>query len=195
MVMRSTRAFGRSDSGVALTEGLIVFPIVVLAISVCVEFGYVVYQWNTAAKAMQLGVRKLVVSQPVIPNFGCIFASSSDPTAAGQPVSADGISASCGAGTNQACDAAQITRLNLSRFGIQNNQIRVTYQRSGLGYNGRPEGAVVTVRMDVVRTATNLPVVGALLNTAGISFPSFTVTATSEDLRNSPLASPPVQCP
>jgi Flp pilus assembly protein TadG len=195
MVMRFVRAFRRSDSGVALTEGLIVFPIVVLAVSVCIEFGYVVYQWNTAAKAMQLGVRKLVVSQPVIPNFGCIFASSSDPAAAGQPVDADGTSVSCGAGTSQACDAAQIARLNLARFGIQNNQIRVTYQRSGLGYNGRPEGAVVTVRMDVIRAAINLPVVGALLRTAGITFPPFTVTATSEDLRNSPMASSPVQCP
>jgi Flp pilus assembly protein TadG len=193
MVMRPLRAFRRSESGVVIAEGLIVFPIVVLAISVCIEFGYMVFQWNTAAKAMQLGVRKLVVSQPVVPDFGCTFASDSDPAVAGEPVNADGLSVSCGAGTAQACDAGQITRLNLARFGIQNNQIRVTYQRSGLGYNGRPEGAVVTVRMDVVRSATDFPVVGALLKIAGVTFPPFTVTATSEDLRNSPTASPP-QC-
>jgi hypothetical protein len=192
MVRQLCPIFRRSESGSVLTEGLIVFPIVVLAVSVCIEFGYLVYQWNTAAKAMQLGVRKLVVSQPVVPNFGCTFAS--DPTLGGQLVNPDGMSVSCGAGTTQACDATQLTRLNLARFGIQNSQIRVTYQRSGLGYNGRPEGAVVTVRMDIVRDAIDLPIVGALLQMAGMTFPPFTVTATSEDLRNSPTDPPPTQC-
>ena len=56
--------FAADTDGVTFVEGLLVFPIMVLAISVCVEFGYAMYQMNMAAKAMELGVRRLIVSEP-----------------------------------------------------------------------------------------------------------------------------------
>jgi hypothetical protein len=191
--------FLRSESGGVLTEGLIVFPLMVLAVSVCVEFGYMMQQWNQAAKAMQLGVRKLIVSQPVTPNFTTVFNVSTG--TGGQLIDANAsVKSSCGTGTGFVCNAAQMTRLingniagtnrwpGLNRFfpGITANQIRITYERSGLGYWGRPNGAVVTVRMDISREAVDLPILGVMLENAGITFPPFTVTATSEDLKNVP---------
>lgn len=194
--------FLRSESGGVLTEGLIVFPLMVLAVTVCVEFGYMMQQWNQAAKAMQLGVRKLIVSKPILAGgtLGSISTTVANGTG-GQLINANAnVKLSCGGSAGPACDATEITRLingnitggnwwpGLNRFfpGITASQIRVTYELSGLGYYGRPNGAVVTVRMDIQRTPFQGLFIAAMLDSAGITFPPFTVTATSEDLKNVP---------
>lgn len=194
--LRSLRRFGASQSGIALTEGLIVFPIMVLAVSVCVEFGYMVNQWNLAAKAMQLSARQLVVSPPATPDFCDVFVF--DDTRGGQLIAADTtVTSACGAGTGATCDATVMASLldgapGANRPGLRNifdrnltaGDLRVTYTQSGLGYEGRPMGPVVSVRLDVVRDPVDLPVLSVLLDLAGLSFPPFTVTATTEDLRD-----------
>jgi hypothetical protein len=195
--------FLRSESGTALTEGLLVFPLMVLAVSVCFEFGFMMHQWNQAAKAMQLGVRKLVVSEPILAGgtLGGIDAEVATGGTGGQLIDADAtVTVSCGGSAGPACDEDGLDRLiegnvaggnwwpGLRRFFpyIEDNQVRVTYELSGLGYYGRPNGAVVTVRMDVERAPFEGLVVAALLDLAGITFPPFTVTATSEDLQSCP---------
>jgi hypothetical protein len=193
--------FFSAACGVALTEGLIVFPIIVVALAVCVEFTYVMFQWNSAAKAMQLGVRKLIVSDPVsdplAADFNIVFAS--DPALAGELIPADSsVRLVCGAGA-AACDANKMDRLvngggagsvwpGLKAYypSIEISHIRVTYERSGLGYHGRPAGPVVTVRLDMVAGPIDVPFLGGLLNIAGFTFPPFTVTATSEDMQSCP---------
>ena len=71
---------------------------------------------------------------------------------------------------------------------IQKKNITVTYEMSGLGYYGRPGGAVVTIRMGLVATGDdrlffNLPLLGALIGLSTITVPAMPVTVTSEDLR------------
>jgi hypothetical protein len=199
-----------AESGVALTEALIVMPIMVLAVAVCVEFTHVMYQWNSAAKAMQLGVRKLIVSDPVtvtpanwidpnLPDFDPFFL---DPALSGpDPIPANAaVQLVCGAGAAAACDADKMDRLvngngvwpGLRAYypSIELSDIRVTYERSGLGYNGRPTGPVVTVRLDLFAGPIDLPFLGGLLGMAGFIFPPFTVTATSEDLITCPGSCP-----
>jgi Flp pilus assembly protein TadG len=120
--------------------------------------------------------------------------------ASGQVVS----SWACGAGTGTACDTAGIQRLVYGKAGnttcqsisatvrpamchlnprIQAANVRVTYSRSGLGYFGRPQGAVVTVRVEVLNVAFNLPFLGTLLKLNTITIPSLPATVTSEDLK------------
>lgn len=189
------RKFWAQQSGSALTEGLLVFPIMVLAVSATVEFGFLLHQWNQGAKAMQLGVRKLIVSDPVTPDFYTVFAF--DPSSTGDLINADaGISSSCGAGTGTACDAAKMQHIisgggtwrGLEAYfpGLTADEIRVTYELSGLGYQGRPAGPVVTVRMELARDAINLPITSTFLDLLDISFPPFAVSATSEDLQSCP---------
>jgi hypothetical protein len=186
------RRFRKSQSGVALTEGLIVFPIMVLAISVLFEFGNMMYQWNAAAKAMQLGVRKLVVSNPVAPSFTTAFDINDTP---GELINANaGITASCGAGTGVVCNANFMSRLTdgtagsrwpgLEPFfrGFRAEDVRITYELSGLGYQGRPYGPVVTVRMELIRDNRDFPILGRLMTGLGIAFPRMTVSETTEDL-------------
>lgn len=178
-----------------MTEGLIVFPIMVLAVAACVEFGFLLHQWNTGAKAMQLGVRKLIVSDPVTPDFYSVF--SFDASQAGALIAPNaGTVSTCGANTGVTCDAALMQRIvsgsgnwqGLQAYfpALQVDDIKVTYELNGLGYQGRPDGPVVSVRMELARNAINLPITSTVLNLMDISFPSFAVTATSEDLQNCP---------
>jgi Flp pilus assembly protein TadG len=122
--------------------------------------------------------------------------------AAGQVVS----SWACGPGTPSApaCDPAGIQRLVYGKAGnttcqaisstvrpamchlnprIQAANVRVTYSRSGLGYFGRPQGAVVTVRVEVLNVTFNLPLLGTLLKLNSLTIPSLPATVTSEDLK------------
>lgn len=189
------RKFFRQQSGTALTEGVIIFPIMVLAVAACIEFGFLLHQWNTGAKAMQLGVRKLIVSDPVTPDFSDIF--SFDESQAGNLIAPDaGVVSTCGANTGVPCDAALMQRIvvgsgswqGLQAFfpALEVDDITVTYQLNGLGYQGRPDGPVVSVRMELARNAINLPITSAVLSLIDIPFPSFAVTATSEDLQSCP---------
>ena len=189
--------FFPAESGVALTEALIVFPIMVLAVAVCIEFTFVMYQWNSAAKAMQLAARKLIVSDPVTTDFDTVFAF--DPAQGGELILPNSAVVSvCGAGA-AACDANELDRLvngggpgsmwpGITAYypSIEPGDIRITYEQSGLGYHGRPTGPVVSVRLELLANPIDFVFLGGLLGIAGFSFPPFTVTATTEDLQSCP---------
>lgn len=194
--------FARQQEGTALVEGLIVFPLVLLTFAAFFEFGYAVFQWNQTVKALQAGARHIAVSEPLTS-----LASLDDDYAgvAGNPVPADILSVSCGAGTTP-CTPAEMNRLIYganaggtddacgnaaentipgmcdfnTRIGVDN--VLATYYRAGLGYEGRPDGPVVTVRLEVKNLNFDLPLVGALLGLDTITIPAHPVTITSEDL-------------
>ncbi|HXV29883.1 MAG TPA: pilus assembly protein, partial [Sinorhizobium sp.] len=65
---------------------------------------------------------------------------------------------------------------------IQPENLVVTYQRSGLGYWGRPEGPVLTLRLEVRNTPLPLLLLDDLLG-ATITMPAHPVTITTEDLK------------
>lgn len=191
--MSNLKNFWKQQSGTALTEGLIVFPIMVLAVAACVEFGFLLHQWNSGAKAMQMGVRKLIVTEPVTSDFYDVFSFNGNET--GELINASaGVSSTCGAGTGNVCDATIMEHIveghgawkGLQAFfpALTVEDIRVTYERNGLGYEGRPDGPVVSVRMELIRGSINLPITSTVLNLLDIEFPPFAVTATSEDLRS-----------
>lgn len=66
MVTRLAR-FRRSESGVTLIEGLIVFPLMLTLIIGFVEFGYGIFQWEQTGRAIAVGARLAAVSDPVVP--------------------------------------------------------------------------------------------------------------------------------
>ena len=66
---------------------------------------------------------------------------------------------------------------------IEAANLRITYQHNGLGYEGRPSGPVVTLRMELINLPLDLPFIGKFITMAGITFPPFPVTATTEDLK------------
>lgn len=216
MVMRALslwRAFRRDRRGATLVEGLLAFPVILLACAVIIEFGAAVIQYNQTVKAMQIGARQLAVSDPIATDY--LTALTADyGSAQGGPVPVAAASASCGAGTT-ACATAPMNRLILGSDGrcdsdvgssvpgmcdmnqrITAANVRVTYYRSGLGYVGRPGGPVPTITVEVRNLSFDFLFLGAILRLAAlggatgfsgtISIPVNPVTITGEDLRSTP---------
>lgn len=190
--------FRHDESGISLTEGLIVFPLMVFVITVIIEFSYGMYQWNQAAKAAQLGARILAVSDPITSDFATVFAFDSD--LGGQVVQPDNtIVSQCGPGANPCESLDRLVNGNGRWPGMQayynrisEDNVFVSYEQTGLGYHGRPTGPVVTLRLELRNVTFELPLVGALMNALGansatdftnITVPAFPVTVTTEDLQ------------
>ncbi|TPM03762.1 pilus assembly protein [Mesorhizobium sp. B2-3-11] len=196
------RSFAHEESGATLAEGLIVFPLVLLVFAAFVEFGYAMFQWNQTVKALQFGARKVAVSSSMVTGFDPVtvtaLASGSTNGGVAIPVGALGpwtctgrpactselnriVYGAPGATTCQAIGTGSPAMCQLNpRIGI--NNVRVTYMMSGLGYYGRPAGAVLTIRMEVLGITFNLPLLGALLGLNNVTVPALPVTVTSEDL-------------
>ncbi|MEI3854616.1 MULTISPECIES: TadE/TadG family type IV pilus assembly protein [unclassified Ensifer] len=205
----SSAAFRKDDSGIALSEALITFPLVLLVFSAFVEFGFAMSQWNQTVKALQYGARLAAVSDPLVNDdtFAEVFPTNAASTAdVGKAAPNDAtISLTCWMGSKNAderdnCVAARINRIVLGGDGvcgpitasprgmcdlnwrIQPANLMVTYQRSGLGYWGRPDGPVLTMRLEVRDVTFDLPLLGALLGLDQIEVPAHPVTLTTEDL-------------
>ncbi|CCF00670.1 conserved hypothetical protein (plasmid) [Sinorhizobium fredii HH103] len=198
------KPFRQDESGVALTEALITFPIVMLMFATFIEFGYAMSQWNQTVKALQFGARLAAVSDPLvdIDDFEAAFpVSAVNPLNNGTATPNDAtITVSCGYGYDP-CDAAGLNRIVRGSDGacgtagdprpgvcdinwrIQPENLVVTYQRSGLGYWGRPEGPVLTMRLEVRDVTLELLFLGPLLGLDEIAVPAHPVTITTEDLQ------------
>ncbi|MBP2237505.1 hypothetical protein J2Z31_004023 [Sinorhizobium kostiense] len=205
---RPTRrtGFRQDESGIALSEALITFPIVLLVFAALVEFGYAMSQWNQTVKALQYGARLAAVSDPLTSNFATVFpTSAANPVNNGTATPNDAtVSSTCGPNLAN-CNVAALNRIvygssaatecqSLGTAGIrpaichanpeiERDNIAITYQRSGLGYWGRPEGPVVTMRFEVRNVTFDLPLLGGLLGLDTITIPAHPVTITTEDLR------------
>lgn len=205
------RAFRRDQRGATLVEGLLAFPVILLACAVIIEFGVAVIQYNQTVKALQIGARQLAVSDPIATNFTAALTTGYG-TAQGVPTPSAAASAACGAGTT-ACTTAGMNRLI---FGSDNRcdtnvgsgvtgmcdlysriratNVLVTYHRSGLGYVGRPGGPVPTITIEVRNLNFEFLFLGAIMRLASlggnsgfpdaIAIPANPVTITGEDLRS-----------
>lgn len=203
MVMRLRKFIGH-QRGVSLVEGLIAFPVVLVAITTFIEGGVAVYQYNQTAKAVAVGARLLAVSDPLVDleeitdTFGTL--------PAGSPVPNTAASASCGPATTTACDSDGEARLLEGTTAgcdaaeedgvigmcdvnpaINPDGLTVSYVLSGLGYVGRPNSPVVTIKVQLSGQKFNFFLLGALLGLNNLSMPTQAVTVTSEDLSSTPL--------
>lgn len=198
---RLVTSFRRDESGIALSEALITFPIVLLVFAAFFEFGYAMSQWSQTVKALQFGARRAAVSDPLTSDFNTVFPiGASDPANNGKATPNDAtISSTCGPGlanctgelnrivygSDGVCAAAGDPRPGVCdiNWRITPDKLVVTYQRSGLGYWGRPDGPVLTMRLEASGVTFDLPVLGALLGLNDITIPAHPVTITTEDLK------------
>jgi hypothetical protein len=180
-------AFWQEEDGLSLVEGLVIFPLVLLTFSAFVEFAYATFQWNQTVKALQLGARLAAVSDPVTLDYEAALStgySTVEGSATPEPISSPAVSICDGAAPAN-CDGAGlarlVTRMQAFNEAIEEDNIRITYFRNGLGYVGRPEGPVSTIRIEVQELEFNLPIMNALLG-FDFTIPANPVTITSEDL-------------
>lgn len=181
-------------------------PIVLIVLAAMFEFGALMFQWNMTVKATQIGARLAAVSTPLVGDvaYDAVMSGDFGTIIEGEPVPPGTPSISCGA-DGPACDPpAAMMRLFTGGDGIcgevsENSvigmcdvapflgveNVRVTYQRSGLGYVGRPFGQISTVTVEVVDQTFDFFLLDSLIPALGnIPIPAHPAAITSEDLND-----------
>ncbi|MDG4887762.1 TadE/TadG family type IV pilus assembly protein [Mesorhizobium sp. WSM4887] len=79
--------FAKSEHGAAMVEMTIVAPLLFALTLGFVDFGYAFFQWNAAAKAVQVGARLASISDPVVK--ATVLAAAAPTSIPGAPVAAD----------------------------------------------------------------------------------------------------------
>ena len=195
-----------SDRGASAVEFALIFPLLVLLTFGILEFGFILYQMNMMEKATQLGARAAVTGDPVAPGLRAYTAQATglapgSPLPAGLQAEIVCVNASpCTAtgaitspGYSAAAFTAIVTEMRRMYPGIGPENVVVTYHHVGLGFVGRPGGAIVPAVTVSLRDMTyNFIMVDAMIelfgppamNVADILYPSFNATLTGEDLND-----------
>jgi hypothetical protein len=189
-------------SGATTVEFGLVSGFLFLILFAIADFGFAFWQWSSAAKALQLGVRLAVVSDPVASDLKTLTGLSSsvyegDPMPYYQRV-CSGASKSCEGGTfdqtalntlvygrgNASCPTATQSFPPMCQIfsRIKPENVVVQYVHTGLGYAGRPGGPLPTIRLSLTGLNYEFITLNSLLGLPAIDMSGLSATATAEDL-------------
>lgn len=173
-----------------------------------VEFLLAYWQWSSAVKAVQWGARIAAVSDPVAGDLEELDGLE-DEAAPGDPfppftMTCDGKTSEC-----TGSDVYNAAAMNAIVFGrndlalscagggglqtlgmcdlfyrIRPANVRITYEWTGLGFAGRPGGAVPTITVSLQDLEFEFLFLGDLIGLGDITMPGMTTTITGEDLRS-----------
>ena len=200
-----TPAFWRDPSGaVAVEFGLMSVVFITMLVGL-MEFGTAYWQWNQAAKALQLGVRLAAVSNPVSSDLTG-FTGLSSTVEEGDPMpyfkrTCSGATVTCTGGTY---DAAAMRTLVYGRGNtscpttaqryppmcqifprITPQNVIVEYTQTGLGFAGRPGGPLPSITIRLTGLDFNFVVLDSLIGLTAIPMTGLSASAPAEDLRGS----------
>lgn len=219
------RRFARDTSGAVFLEFTLVFPIVLVVTLGIVDIGLVLFRFAGLNKATYDGARFAVVNAPVATGVnaptqaanGSVLGQSCS-NAAGTPGACQEIDIYCiaDATTGGSCKKADgtnssftfnntaftaiLTEMNRVSLGvpITRQQVKISYQTSGLGYVGRVQGSPMNVTVSIRCKTVPLFFLDSLVGwtfsspsgcsdispapAAGIVTPAFSTTLPSEDM-------------
>lgn len=204
------KTFRSDERGAAMVEFSLVLMLVLLLTGGIVEFSLLFFQWNSATKALQQGVRLASVSNPVatgltgmtglggtvtpgdkMPDFKIVCTNAScacTGTACGASYSVDTAALNTivyGRGNGTTCGT-----VGLDKFPgmcdiyskIKPENLLITYEQTGLGFAGRPGGPVPTITIELRGLTFGFVFLAALMKFTPITLPAMKTTATGEDL-------------
>ncbi|RWF78019.1 MAG: pilus assembly protein [Mesorhizobium sp.] len=206
------RGFAKSEGGATTVEMAIVSTLLFAVVLGFVDFGYALYQWNAANKAVQLGARLASISDPV----ATALATAAPTTAPGAPVVAAAygpFACTYTAGTGACSNGGTFNAANFSRIfrgdtavtnddacvplatdqrpgmchffsGLRRDNVVITYSATGLGYQTRLGGPVPTITVRLQNLTFQFFFLGGLLGYGNLTLPSMLSTVTGEDLRS-----------
>ena len=200
---RAGRASLLADArGATTVEFGLVAGLLFLVLFAIADLGFAFWQWSSASKALQLGVRLAAVSDPVSSDLKTMTGLSEtvfdgDAMPYYQRV-CSGASRSCSSGTfdqtalntlvygrgNASCPAtAQAFPPMCQIFSrIKPENVVIEYVHTGLGYAGRPGGPIPTVRLSLTGLNYQFITLNSLLGLPAISMSGLLASATAEDL-------------
>lgn len=175
--------------GGALVEMALVLPILLsVTFGIC-EFGYVLFQNNSAQKATQIGARYAATRAPVIDNLTACFVSTTGESAGTDCVDVpnyDTYSETCpGSGDCNALVYADVlARMQTVYPAVKAANLEITYTSTGLGYVGRNRPVpAITVRIKDLEYS--FIALNSLANlTTALKLDTAQTTVIAEDLGN-----------
>ena len=186
--MRPFTLFRRSRSGAVLIEHTLVFMLLMVLTFGLIEFGLVLYQYNTAETATSAGARFIATRGPVITGISdCGVATSATAgTRCSDVAGASGWTLTCDASSpSGACQAGVLNELvaEMQRYSpnIEAQNVQVVLRGAGLGFVGRGTPVpMVTVRLTGM--TYEFIAIDALLGFGPLSMPGFDAALVGEDL-------------
>lgn len=191
-MMSALARFKSDEGGASMVEASLVIVLLLTLTLGFVDFGYALYQWNAANKAVQVGARTASISNPVATAVWTA-AATSDVSIVGNAMPSDQFSYSCsGAGSctnsgafNQANFDYIFNRMDAFFPRLEPANVNIKYEATGLGYWGRPGGPVPTITVSLTGITFQFFFLGGLLGLADMTMPSMISTVTGEDLKSS----------
>ncbi len=200
------RRLGRDTRGASMVEFSLIAFLLFVVTGGLVDFGYGLYQWNSATKALQLGARLASISDPVdksLKNWDGLNGGAvpGDPFPDFERV-CSGASQSCsGCAIDNCYDSAAMNTIIFGRgqascgtvadqtpaicdifSRVQPANVVITYQNTGLGFAGRPGGPVPTITVELTGLTFQFMFLNGLLGFGPITMPAMKTTATGEDM-------------
>ncbi|WP_288901500.1 TadE/TadG family type IV pilus assembly protein [uncultured Sneathiella sp.] len=196
--------FRRNTSGaVALEFSLVMLLCIALTLG-ALDGAFAYFQWLRTDKGLQEGIRMAVVSDYVLTDLGsfdCYNATSADygQSCAGSTVKiptanciSDGSAVSCSCvascsaavsmgNVSQAAFDAIVARIQVYNPDLQATNLSISYADVGLGFAGRPGGAVPAVTLSIRNFPYDFFVLNNLFQLPQINMPAMTTTLTGED--------------
>ena len=194
----------RDPSGTVAVEFAMVF-IFCLALTLGMLDGtFAYFQWMRTDKALQEGIRTAVVSDYILSDLTTFDCYDGGAAGYGLPCSGSTIkipntrctssgaavtcicSSNCGGGVNltnvsQGAFDTIINRMQVYSPNLQAQNLVIQYSDVGLGFAGRPGGAVPAITLSLQNMAYDFFVINSLFNIPQINMPAMSTTLTGED--------------
>ena len=204
--------FLRDQCGAVMVEVTIMLSLTLVLVLGAIDFLLLFYQWNAAAKAVQIGARLAAVSDPVASGLNGLshaVVSASVPPGAAMPkfiVTCDGRTATCtcvracrgvrsydraamntivfGRGSSSCSDAKSADVVGMCDIfpRITPANVVIVYTQTGLGYAGRPGGPMPTITVSLQNLPFQFFFLRGLMGFRDLQIPASTVSTTAEDL-------------
>jgi Flp pilus assembly pilin Flp len=187
------RHFWRDRSGASAAEFALVLPLLILFLLGTIDVGRLMWTWNRAEKATQMGVRLAVVTDPVANGLKTYSYSVDDTVPQGDVVPPDkfgGIActstsctcvSNCPFGTTHDATAFNLILDQMDNFmaEITAPSVVIDYSYSGLGFAGDPNGPDVAPLVTVSLTGVQFSPI-FLFGAVTLNLPAFSATLTME---------------
>ncbi len=195
------RALLRDRRAASAAEFALVLPLLLLFLFGIIDAGRLMWEWNRAEKATQMGVRYAIATNLVPAALATYSYSTSGGIPQGDPVPASSFtgvtctgtasSATCswkaGGSSSFALNAnadafnAIVTRMKYFQSKIAPTNVMIDYDYSGLGYAGDPNGPDVAPLVTVRLTGLTFAPITFILFGGNITMPDFAASLTLED--------------
>jgi hypothetical protein len=182
----------KDRAGSTMVEFTLVFMLLLLLTFGVVDFGNLLYQWNSAEKATQAGARTATISDPVaekLDSFDC----DNNSITLGTPcrnggtsfgtIVCNGATSTCSGGYTFSAAALGLILAPMRKMfpRVQAQNVVVEYLDVGLGFAGR-KSPVPEIRVRLTGLTFQYAFLGALLGFSNITMPDFRATLVGEDL-------------